>query len=499
MPGRNVPFPPMEAELVQELPTGELAVRAEVGRLPRDPRERRRRACALVAQRAAAASLLPGARAAREAASAPLRARRRDRDLEEGPARLRLDAAPAPPGREPDPEALGRDPGAVHRLRHPALEGREDSRAAAREAAQGARAEGEAVPALAVQPRPGGRGALARPARGGRAGRRRREAARLALPARLARRRRQGQEVQDGRLRDRRVPLQREGGGADLDAPPRALRQRRRARLRRPLLRADRPAVRKQIEAELPKLRAPGFVSDKRIPGGQSRWTQGRELDWNPVRPELVCEVRYDKLEKNRFRHGTRFIRFRPDKDPKDCTWRQVRPPRRRGDPTVESLLGAREACSGARRFQPPWSLFHAERQPRRRPLSSLFGSAGSRSSFGKSGMQAPLVAPHALRQVADLVDPLAHRRQREPLRLDRRAPRPSRAARKRARPESDESSTRTRSSGRARSGRSRRTRRAGRRPSTSSSQPPGRRSAARPPAPSPSPAAAPPGIRAPA
>ena len=99
--------------------------------------------------------------------------------------------------------------------------------------------------------------------------------------------------------------------------------------------------VRKQIEEALPKLRAPGFVSDKRIPGGQSRWTQGRELDWNPVRPELVCEVRYDKLERNRFRHGTRFLRFRPDKDPKDCTWREVRPPRRRGDPTVESLLAA--------------------------------------------------------------------------------------------------------------------------------------------------------------
>jgi len=100
-------------------------------------------------------------------------------------------------------------------------------------------------------------------------------------------------------------------------------------------------AVRKQIEAELPKLREPGFLSDKRIPGGQSRWTAGKELAWNPVRPELVCEVRYDKLEKNRFRHGTRFIRCRPDKDPDQCTWRQVRPPRRRGDPTVESLLAA--------------------------------------------------------------------------------------------------------------------------------------------------------------
>src|SRR4029079_5924496 len=97
-----------------------------------------------------------------------------------------------------------------------------------------------------------------------------------------------------------------------------------------------------------PKLRQPGFVSDKRIPGGQSRWTQDRELDWNPVRPELVCEVRYDKLEKNRFRHGTRFIRFRQDKDPKDCTWREVRPPRRRGDPTDESCLASHPGVSPA-------------------------------------------------------------------------------------------------------------------------------------------------------
>jgi ATP-dependent DNA ligase len=99
--------------------------------------------------------------------------------------------------------------------------------------------------------------------------------------------------------------------------------------------------VRRQIEELLPKLRKPGFISDKRIPGGQSRWTRGKELDWNPVKPELVVEVRYDKLERNRFRHGTRLIRFRPDKDAKQCTWREVRPPRRRGDPTVESLLGS--------------------------------------------------------------------------------------------------------------------------------------------------------------
>jgi ATP-dependent DNA ligase len=98
-------------------------------------------------------------------------------------------------------------------------------------------------------------------------------------------------------------------------------------------------AVRKQLHEVLPPLRQEGFVSDKRIPGGQSRWSRGKELDWNPVRPALVCEVRYDKLEHNRFRHGTRFLRFRPDKDPDKCTWREVRPPRRRGDPTVDSLL----------------------------------------------------------------------------------------------------------------------------------------------------------------
>ncbi|MGB2875638.1 MAG: ATP-dependent DNA ligase [Gaiellaceae bacterium] len=99
--------------------------------------------------------------------------------------------------------------------------------------------------------------------------------------------------------------------------------------------------VRRELEKTLPKLREPGHLSDKRIPGGQSRWSRGKELDWNPVRPELVCEVRYDKLERNRFRHGTRFLRFRPDKDPSECTWDQVRPRRRRGDPTVESLLAA--------------------------------------------------------------------------------------------------------------------------------------------------------------
>jgi ATP-dependent DNA ligase len=100
-------------------------------------------------------------------------------------------------------------------------------------------------------------------------------------------------------------------------------------------------AVRRELEATLPGMQEPGHLSERRIPGGQSRWSRGKELEWNPVRPELVCEVRYDKLEGSRFRHGTRFLRFRPDKDAAQCTWDQVRPRRKRDDPTVQSLLGA--------------------------------------------------------------------------------------------------------------------------------------------------------------
>ena len=68
-----------------------------------------------------------------------------------------------------------------------------------------------------------------------------------------------------------------------------------------------------------------------------NRWGGG-ELEESPVRPELVVEVRYDKVQSNRFRHGTKLIRFRDDKEPEQCTWREVRPPRRRSD-SVDSLL----------------------------------------------------------------------------------------------------------------------------------------------------------------
>jgi ATP-dependent DNA ligase len=69
-----------------------------------------------------------------------------------------------------------------------------------------------------------------------------------------------------------------------------------------------------------------------------NRWGTG-DLEEAAVKPKLVVEVRYDKVQGNRFRHGTRFIRFREDKDPKDCTWRELKPPRNPSDPTFESLL----------------------------------------------------------------------------------------------------------------------------------------------------------------
>jgi ATP-dependent DNA ligase len=59
-----------------------------------------------------------------------------------------------------------------------------------------------------------------------------------------------------------------------------------------------------------------------------NRWGGG-ELEESPVRPELVVEVRYDKVQSNRFRHGTKLLRFRDDKDPAQCTWRELRPARR--------------------------------------------------------------------------------------------------------------------------------------------------------------------------
>ena len=74
------------------------------------------------------------------------------------------------------------------------------------------------------------------------------------------------------------------------------------------------------------------FGKGVRVPGAESRWSAGKELDWTPVRPGVVVEVSYDQLEGNRFRHATRFHRWRPDKDPQDCTMDQLELPELRDE-----------------------------------------------------------------------------------------------------------------------------------------------------------------------
>ena len=82
-------------------------------------------------------------------------------------------------------------------------------------------------------------------------------------------------------------------------------------------------AERKEVEKVVkPYTGGSGFTG--KAPGGPSRWSQGRSTEWTPLDPVLVCEVRYDHFSGGRFRHGTRFLRWRPDKDPEACTFEQV-------------------------------------------------------------------------------------------------------------------------------------------------------------------------------
>jgi ATP-dependent DNA ligase len=95
-------------------------------------------------------------------------------------------------------------------------------------------------------------------------------------------------------------------------------------------------ATRKALVGELAPLRenaleghpwrewatAAGEIS--RMPGGQSRWSAGKDLSWEPLRVERVCEVKYDHLQGNRFRHAAVFLRWRPDKQPSDCRYDQL-------------------------------------------------------------------------------------------------------------------------------------------------------------------------------
>ena len=69
-------------------------------------------------------------------------------------------------------------------------------------------------------------------------------------------------------------------------------------------------------------IKPPGFTG--RAPGGPSRWSTERSAEWEPLAPRLVVEVEYDHFTGGRFRHGTKFLRWRPEKDPQQCTMKQV-------------------------------------------------------------------------------------------------------------------------------------------------------------------------------
>jgi ATP-dependent DNA ligase len=80
---------------------------------------------------------------------------------------------------------------------------------------------------------------------------------------------------------------------------------------------------RKALTQKLEKLiAAPGFTGD--APGAPSRWSTERSTEWQPLKPKLVVEVKYDQVTGNRFRHGTRLLRWRPDKKPAHCTCDQL-------------------------------------------------------------------------------------------------------------------------------------------------------------------------------
>ena len=88
------------------------------------------------------------------------------------------------------------------------------------------------------------------------------------------------------------------------------------------LARPARAALTPQLEA---LVKPPGFTG--KAPGGPSRWSTKRSSEWQPLQPKLVVEVEYDAFTGGRFRHGTKFLRWRPDKAPRQCTFDQLARP----------------------------------------------------------------------------------------------------------------------------------------------------------------------------
>ena len=89
---------------------------------------------------------------------------------------------------------------------------------------------------------------------------------------------------------------------------------------------AENPGKTVVCDARRPRLsiQSRGEGAGHRMPGGQSRWSQGKDLSWEPLRPELVVEVAYEHMQGTRFRHMAQFRRWRSDKKPSDCTYAQL-------------------------------------------------------------------------------------------------------------------------------------------------------------------------------
>jgi len=107
-------------------------------------------------------------------------------------------------------------------------------------------------------------------------------------------------------------------------------------------------ADRKNLTLRLEKLiKSPGFTGN--APGGPSRWSTERSTQWEPLATKLVVEVQYDHVSNNRFRHGTKLVRFRPDKSPKQCTFEQLDAPTRPSK-VIRQTIGNRPVA-GERRI----------------------------------------------------------------------------------------------------------------------------------------------------
>jgi len=94
--------------------------------------------------------------------------------------------------------------------------------------------------------------------------------------------------------------------------------------MRKQLAKEFAPLRKKALEQHPWRAWAGAEAQSSRMPGGQSRWSAGKDLSWEPLRIERVCEVKYDHMEGDRFRHPPVFLRWRPDKKPKDCRYDQL-------------------------------------------------------------------------------------------------------------------------------------------------------------------------------